>query len=149
MKKIATLAGVLFAFLISYAQNATEKPVKTPGLVFATDQHDFGKIAQGKPVYFNFDIENTTDKPIVLNHVQASCGCTTPEWDHEPIAPGASSVIKVGYNAAAEGHFEKVINITYNESETKQLKITGTVWKVPMDAAPANASVQFLKKQSQ
>ena len=74
--------------------------------------------------------------------------CTTPEWSREAIAPGGKTDIKVGYNAAAEGAFVKPITITYHSKQTKQLMIKGTVWKAPEGAAPANASVQFLKKQT-
>ncbi|MEK7225824.1 MAG: DUF1573 domain-containing protein, partial [Bacteroidota bacterium] len=83
-----------------------------------------------------------------LDDVHASCGCTTPEWSREAIAPGATAKIKVGYNAAAEGFFEKPITITYNGNQSKQLKITGTVWKAPEGSAPANASIDLLKKQT-
>jgi hypothetical protein len=109
-------------------------------------EHDFGKIPQGKPVFYSFEIVNVSNEPLMLQNVQATCGCTTPEWSKEPIAPGATAIIKVGYNAAAEGPFEKPITITYKEGQTKVLKIKGTVWKAPEGSAPANASVQFLKK---
>ncbi|HEV8285916.1 MAG TPA: DUF1573 domain-containing protein [Chitinophagaceae bacterium] len=111
-------------------------------------EHDFGKIPQGKPVFYFFEIVNSGATPLKLDNVQASCGCTTPEWNREAIAPGASDKIKVGYNAAAEGGFEKYITITYNGSQTKQIKIKGTVWKAPAGSAPANASVQILKQQN-
>lgn len=111
-------------------------------------EHDFSQIPQGKPVYYSFDIVNTSKTALKLDDVHASCGCTTPEWIREPIAPGATAKIRVGYNAAAEGYFEKFITITYNSSQTKQIKIKGTVWKAPEGSAPANASVDFLKKQS-
>ena len=110
-------------------------------------EHDFGKIPQGKPVYYTFQITNTGKTALKLDNVQASCGCTTPEWNHDQIAPGATSDIKVGYNAAAEGAFDKFITITYN-NQSKQIKIKGTVWKAPEGPAPANASINFLKKQS-
>ena len=74
---------------------------------------------------------NKSDKPLKLDNVAASCGCTTPEWSREEIAPGATAVIKVGYNAAAEGPFEKPITITYVCSETTVIKIKGEVWKAP------------------
>ena len=80
--------------------------------------------------------------------MQASCGCTTPEWSRDPIAPGATAKIKVGYNAAAEGVFQKTITIIYNTTQSKIITIKGTVWKAPEGSAPANASVDFLKKQS-
>jgi Protein of unknown function (DUF1573) len=111
-------------------------------------EHDFSKIPQGKPVYYFFEISNTGKTSLVLDNVQASCGCTTPEWSKDPIAPQASAKIKVGYNAAAEGPFEKTITITYNTNQTKILRIKGQVWKAPEGSAPANESVDFLKKQS-
>jgi hypothetical protein len=99
-------------------------------------------------VYYSFEIVNTGKTPLKLDNVQASCGCTTPNWSNEPIAAGATSTIKVGYNAAAEGSFDKTITITYNSNQTKVLHIKGTVWKAPEGSAPANASVDFLKKQT-
>ena len=48
-----------------------------------------------------------TFEDLKLDNVQASCGCTTPEWSKDPIAAGATAKIKVGYNAAAENYFEK------------------------------------------
>jgi len=145
MKKIVTLFTLFAAFLISNAQNAE---TSTDVLEFKTMEHDFGKIPQGKPVYFNFEFTNTGKTDLKLENVQASCGCTTPEWNRDPVAPGATAKIKVGYNAAAENYFEKSITITYNTNQTKQLKIKGTVWKAPEGAAPVNASVEFLKKQT-
>jgi hypothetical protein len=112
-------------------------------------EFDFGKIPQGKPVYHVFEVVNTGKTPLKLDNVQASCGCTTPEWSPEPIAAGGSTKIKVGFNAAAEGVFEKYITITYNTTQTKQVKIKGQVWKAPEGSAPGNASVDFLKKQQQ
>ncbi|MBL0334870.1 MAG: DUF1573 domain-containing protein [Chitinophagaceae bacterium] len=111
-------------------------------------EHDFASIPQGKPVYYSFSIVNTGTTPLKLDDVHASCGCTTPEWSREAIAPGATQVIRGGYNAMAEGYFEKFITITYQSNKTKQLKIKGTVWKAPEGSAPVNAAVDFLKKQN-
>jgi hypothetical protein len=124
------------------------KPADENALKFNQTEYNFGKIPQGKPVFTFFEVTNTGTTPLKLDNVQASCGCTTPEWSPEPIAPGASAKIKVGYNAAAEGHFEKFITVTYNTNQTKQIKITGDVWKAPEGSAPGNASVDFLKKQT-
>ncbi len=117
-------------------------------LLVKETEFDFGKIPQGKPVYHVFTIVNTGKTELKLDNVQASCGCTTPEWNREPIAAGAKAEIKVGYNAAAEGSFTKPVTITYNGNQTKQLFIKGTVWKAPEGPAPANAPVDMLKKQT-
>lgn len=161
MKKIILAVLALGAFSFSYAQTGhsendghnhgttTTTPAKSDELLkFKETEHDFDKIPQGKPVYYDFVITNTGTTPLKLDNVNASCGCTTPEWNRDPIAPGASARIKVGYNASAEGFFEKYITITYNTNQTKQIKIKGTVWKAPDGSAPVNASVDFLKKQT-
>ena len=148
MKKIPTLIVLLAAFFFAGAQSTPSTVPAEDILKLKETEHDFGKIPQGKPLYYNFEIVNTGKEPLKLDDVHASCGCTTPEWSHEPIAPGATAIIKVGYTAAAEGNFTKPITITYNTNQTKQLLIKGTVWKAPEGSAPANASVQFLKKQT-
>lgn len=109
---------------------------------------DFGTIPQGKPVYHFFEVTNAGKDPMVISNVQTSCGCTTPEWSKEPILPGATAKIKVGYNAAAEGHFEKYITIMYNQNLSKQVKITGNVWKAPSGSAPENSSISLLKQKN-
>ena len=150
MKKISFLLILVSAVIFGDAQTnaVTQTTAIAPDpLQIKKAEFDFGKIPQGKPVYTYFDIVNTGSEPLKLDNVQASCGCTTPEWDHAPIAGGTSAKIKVGYNAAGEGYFEKMITITYNGT-SKQLKIKGNVWKAPVGSAPANASVQFLKQQT-
>jgi hypothetical protein len=123
------------------------KPSGEDPLLLTEMKFDFGKIPQGKPVYHNFIVKNVGKTSIKLDNVQAACGCTTPEWSREEIAPGGSTTIRVGYNAAAEGVFEKPVTIQYGE-RVKQFTVAGTVWRAPEGPAPKNASVELLKKQS-
>ena len=145
MRKFASMILLLTVALMAQSQSVTT--VEEPLLLKQTE-HNFDKIPQGKPAYYTFEIVNNGKVPVKLDDVHASCGCTTPEWSRDPIAPGETAKIRVGYNAAMEGYFEKYINITYNTSITKQIKITGTVWKAPEGSAPVNASVDFLRKQA-
>lgn len=121
---------------------ATPEPLTASEYVY-----DFGKIPQGKPVYHTFTIYNNGMEQFQLQNVQTSCGCTTPEYSKEPVAKGGSTTIKVGYNSAAEGHFEKSITFFYNDGESKQLIIKGYVWKTPDVSVPANAALQVFQKQ--
>ena len=146
MKKLAAI--IFFVGMAWIAGAQTETP-KTDALLLKESEHDFGMIPQGKPVTYVFQVVNTGTTPLTLDNVQASCGCTTPEWNHEAIPAGSADKIKVGYNAASEGVFEKYVTITYSGNLTKQLHIKGTVWKAPAGSAPANASVQILKQQNQ
>ena len=141
MKRIFTLLMGLAAFGYINAQNANEP------LEFKQTEYDFGKIPQNKPVYVYFEAVNKGDKALKIENVTAACGCTTPEWSKEEIAAGGITKIKVGFNAASDGYFEKPITITYNGNVQKHIKIKGTVWKAPAGSAPSNASVQFLKQQ--
>ncbi len=143
MKKLLSLATFFLLSMAVYAQTAAE------ALELKETQFDFGSIPQGKPVYHTFQIINKGKAPLKIDNVNATCGCTTPEWSREPITPGATGIIKVGYNAAAEGHFEKMVTVQYNGNSTKQIIIKGNVWRAPAGSAPANASVNFLKQQMQ
>ncbi len=156
MKKafLLTIYSLMMAIAIRAQTNAVTTPFpaavsKPEVLVLKETGYSFGKIPQGRPVIHVFEITNTGSQPLLLENVQASCGCTTPEWSREPIAPGATVPIKVGYNAYSEGHFNKTVTIFYNNGQTKALIISGEVYKLPATAAPENASVQFLKQTNQ
>ena len=145
MKKLVLFAYAFFTIAVVKAQTQAATPAEV--LSVKETEFDFGKIPQGKPVYHSFEIVNKGDKGLKLDNVAASCGCTTPEWSRDEIAPGATAIIKVGYNAANEGTFDKFITISYNGNQSKVIKIKGQVWKAPSGAAPANAPVSFLKSQ--
>lgn len=103
--------------------------------------HDFGKIPQGKPVTTEFDFKNSSKDSLKLENVQAGCGCTTPVWKAGSYAPGENFKITVGYNAAAEGAFNKPVTLTYNGGTQKVIYITGTVYSTPSTPAPENKGV--------
>jgi hypothetical protein len=131
MKKLLLLAVLFTAGISAMAQKADDF------IKVSTEKYDFGKIKQGVPVTTFFTLTNTTEKPIVIENAWAGCGCTTPEYSKEPIAPGGSSKLKVGYNAAAMGHFDKAVNIKLaGVNEPKVIMITGEV----VDASSADAT---------
>ena len=156
MKKIIFSSALICGSLFSFAQHeghnhgtsttpAAKPAATTEILVVKSPEHDFGKIAQGKPVTYIFEVTNAGKEALKIENVQASCGCTTPEWDKEKaIEPGTSSKITVGFNAAAEGPFLKPITIYYNSGQTKVLTIKGEVFKTPAASAPTNAAIKDL-----
>lgn len=147
MKKWLTLLLVAGLATAAQAQTAPDTKSAAPEvLAFKETSYEFGKIAQGRPVTHMFEVTNTGKEVLRLDNVQASCGCTTPEWSREPIQPGATASIKVGYNAAAEGPFNKTVTIVYNNNQTKTIVISGTVYRAPATSAPINASLSLLKQ---
>jgi hypothetical protein len=155
MKKLVTILSLVSISFISKAQvvEASAVPPKPAPVVqevlgLPETAYDFGKIPQGKPVTHIFAVENIGKDSLSISNVQASCGCTTPEWDRNKVqAPGEKTKITVGYNAAAEGPFTKSITITYNGNQTKQLTIKGEVWKTPVSSAPENKDLKNLKEE--
>jgi hypothetical protein len=144
MKKILFTLFAVCAVSCVMAQQTVTPPPET--IQMSETTYNFGKIAQGKPVTHNFVITNTGKESLKLDNVQASCGCTTPEWSRDAIAPGKSTTVKVGYNAAAEGVFEKAITIYYNNGQVKQITIKGNVWKTPDQSAPVNEALSIFKQ---
>ena len=131
MKKIMMLlAGVLTAGML-FAQE--------PVIEYDKTEHDFGKIneADGR-VTTVFTFKNSGMTPLVLNNVRASCGCTTPKWTKEPVAPGEEGQITVTYNPNGRpGHFNKTITVTSNaKTSTTKLHIKGEV--IPKSVKPVD-----------
>ncbi len=123
MKKTVLFATALFIGMAVMAQTKLTEAVK-----FNAEKHDFGKIKQGKPVVYYFEITNIGDKPLVVENVSSPCGCTVPEKPVKPIMPGKQDKIKVEYNAAAVAPFTKDITIKFaGIDEVKIVSILGEV----------------------
>jgi hypothetical protein len=116
---LACLSLLAISAVQAQGDNAAKK------LKFTATTFDFGSKPQGKPVNTEFEFTNSGSEPLVLETVSASCGCTTPEWTKEPVMPGKKGIIKVQYNMAREGSFNKTITVTTKDTETQILTITG------------------------
>ncbi|MBC8153991.1 MAG: DUF1573 domain-containing protein [Bacteroidetes bacterium] len=76
---------------------------------------NFGTITEGDTVEHVFKFTNTGEFPLIINNVTASCGCTTPEWPREPIAPGVASSVRVRFNSRNKGGVQnKTVSIYAN-----------------------------------
>lgn len=99
-------------------------------LAFEEVVFDFGLIEEAKgPVTHNFQFENTSDKPIKILSVKPSCGCTTPDWTKDLVAPGAKGFVAAKYDPKSRpGHFNKTLTITTDGGgEALVLTIKGNV----------------------
>ena len=119
MKKFLTLCLLLLAGT-SHAQGVMQ---------FTTDNHDFGNVPEGTMATYEFKFKNTGTQPVIIANVQASCGCTTPDWTKTPVLPGKTGIIKAMYNSAGRpGVFNKTVTVTSNATEpSKVLSIKGSV----------------------
>jgi len=99
-------------------------------LFFKEKIHDFGEILeqQGNADY-EFVFANNSGRPVRIISVQASCGCTTPAWTKEPVAPGKTGFIKASYDPKGRpGYFNKSLTVTTDLSGNPvMLQIKGNV----------------------
>ncbi len=126
MKSIVFMTFIFCVLAISAnAQNNTDTTVV---ITFDKTIHDYGTIQMGADGTCYFKFTNPGKTPLLLNGVQASCGCTAPEWTKEPVQPGKEGVIKVTYNTNIPGGFQKSITVNSNARNTPViLTIKGTV----------------------
>ena len=120
---------LLFAPLILLAVSVA---MTVPSALFKWGKttHDFGRIAQGKPVTAEFTFTNTGELPLLINNAKGSCGCTGVEYPKAGIMPGHSGLIKATFNAAAVGAFNKSVTVESNaEGGATVLFVKGEVLK--------------------
>ena len=73
-----------------------------------------------------FTLKNTGDKPLVIQDVTTSCGCTTVAYSKEPLQPGGATTLEVVYKAERPEHFDKTITLYCNtDNSPLTLKISG------------------------
>ncbi|MBS1773351.1 MAG: DUF1573 domain-containing protein [Bacteroidetes bacterium] len=154
MKKLLlTLSLAIVATGMTYAQEKPQTAATTPppqesastlkpeNLEFKDEIHDFGTVAEGGDITYEFAFKNTGKEPIIINSVNVSCGCTTPTAPKDPILPGKKGTIPVTYHTQGRvGQFNKAITVVSNAG-TKVITIKGTVEKAPENSAPANKSM--------
>jgi len=124
-------------------------PVKTttrkgPLVSFEHTKFDFGPINESiKFATHRFNYTNIGDAPLILNNVQTSCGCTTPEWTHDTLQPGESGFVSARYETTNRiGKFQKTVTVYTNSTENAIifLDIAGDVYREGIDV---NSNTQF------
>lgn len=119
MKYLITCTLALLMMLSVSAQNG-------PGIQFENRLHDFGEIKEeNKEAGCVFTFKNTGNAPLVIQRVNASCGCTTPDFTKEPVVPGGTGSIKVSFDAVGRpGEFQKTITVYSNDPNNPQVILT-------------------------
>lgn len=87
---------------------------------------DLGKFDWQHEMQSEFVLINTGNNPLVVFDVSTSCGCTSVEYNKEPVKPGDELKLIVKYKADEPGHFSKSIKVFCNTKDSPiSLKITG------------------------
>ncbi len=84
--------------------------------------HNYGEIPQNSDGTWSFVFKNLGDKPIVVNRVRTTCGCTVPHWPKEPVEPGEEGKITIKYNTSNTGTFLKSATV-YSTAANSPVKL--------------------------
>ncbi|MDR0698979.1 MAG: DUF1573 domain-containing protein [Tannerella sp.] len=140
MNKVKNRVITLIAFLALNNMVFAQNPATNVKATFTIDktEFDYGNIPEnGGLANHTFIITNTGANPLVVKQVVASCGCTTPDWTREPIAPDKTGEIKVAYNPKGRfGTFAKNISVYCENADPVHLTIKGNVEKIEDDDKP-------------
>jgi hypothetical protein len=117
----------LFCLATAFSTGLVQAQAK---ITFEKADHNFGSFQEAAGVQTTtFKFKNTGNSPLIVNSVKASCGCTTPKWTRDPIAPNGSGEITVSYDPKNRpGAFTKSVTVGSNaENATVNLTISGQV----------------------
>ena len=103
--------SIFFVFVCAITTVANAQQADTT-VVFNKLVHDFGAIVKsdGTKTY-SFEFTNKGSQPVTVQNVTSSCGCTTPDWTKEPVAPGDKGFVKVSYAPSGITAFDKTVTV--------------------------------------
>lgn len=109
---------ILMAFLSGLAMGQGK-------MVFDVTTYDFGEVKEEDgPVSYTFSFVNTGDKPVKVTGVEASCGCTTPDWTRVEVLPNDTGTITAEYNPYNRpGSFKKSLKVNFTYGSDNQMAI--------------------------
>lgn len=112
-----------------YQAIKSNDPTGIPVLTFDTLAHDFGTILEGERVVCYFDYENSGGGSLVIQTIEASCGCTIPEWSREPLPAGERNTLQIIFDATRRSGLQlKQVTVHSNADNSKmQLTIRANV----------------------
>ena len=70
------------------------------------DTVDFGRMRQGEQAEYRLGIKNTDTAAMVILDIRNGCGCTSLEYDKQPILPGDTASIQLLYDSKGQHGFQ-------------------------------------------
>lgn len=152
-RKLFTLFMAVAAFIAGSVGLQAQAPA-AQAIEFNKKVHNFGKISVNDGAkHCTFEFRNTSGKPVVINNIISSCGCTEPIWPKKPIMPGEGGKVEVTYlNDQGPYPFDKTLTV-YTSASTKPiiLRITGLAYENERslkEMFPASIGVLGMKKET-
>ena len=119
------------------SENEAPDP-NAPVMKFTESEFDFGDIKANAQVRHTFTFTNAGKSPLLIADATSSCGCTTPSWTKEPVAPGAQGTLQVQFDSRGKhGIISKQVAVRANtQPSVTTILIKGNVLDAAKDANP-------------
>ena len=113
------------------ASNVPVAPAPSPAVVdeskltsiqWLDSSKSMGAVTEGGTLKINYRFKNSGTKPLVIENVQPSCGCTVADYPKEPIAPGQEGEITAEFDTKGKEGVQKK-NITVHANTRKNTYI--------------------------
>jgi hypothetical protein len=96
-----------------------------PKIKFASDQHDFGKVKEGKIVEHVFSFQNEGTKTLEIKDIKTSCGCTAALVSKKKIEPGQNGTLRVELDTKdRNGRMSRTISVRSNDPDSPDKVLT-------------------------
>jgi hypothetical protein len=119
---------------------SSQKAVEHAILILDTSPRDLGVTLPGEKVSFQYNLQNTGGKELVISELHTSCGCSPAHLDTNPVPIGGSAVIGVSFQAPpASGVVGHSVMFHTNDPDQQDIELRFQVLvKRPIEAVPPN-----------
>lgn len=121
----AVLVGL--GALLYFSQNPSKVPTlidarKPPTIAVEGQTHDLGIIPMEVPAKDTFKLSNVGGETLLIEKVEASCGCTATDLETNSLNPGESTNLQITLDTSLKlGPVSKTIDVFSNDPKTPKL----------------------------
>ncbi len=121
---ITVLIIVIFVGIGVLLSNVSHQYSGPPVLTVSEEVGDLGKIGPDEKQTYLFTLKNEGGEKLLIERVQAPCGCTATLLSEEEILPGKTGQLEVTFNPRGyEGMVTQSVYIYSNDPENQRKKI--------------------------
>jgi len=121
----AIIFSLLFVAMACQHKNGHRQGVSKGIVEFKEKSFSFGELKHGDVVGHRFKFINSGIEPVMIMHVEKSCGCTDVIYSHQPVLPGDSGFVELVFDTKGwNGRQVKQVKVLTNDSiGTRELRI--------------------------
>lgn len=87
---------------------------------------ELGSFAKNEVQTAVFAFTNRSPKPLIIDNIRTSCGCTVAEWPGTPVLPQETGKITIEVRASNRGYFEQHIKVYFRgQRQAERLTVKG------------------------